>query len=266
MDLAMAVQFREQALDHAARRLDGDVIMFAPPSVQISALVALAALGFAGFAVANIKVPDSYSATATTVADKGVLPIIARESGIISAVHFWAGQDARSGATIASIDVTQGSKMASKHVVAFSKDDQGLVCCQSANIGMAVKSGDLLFGILPRNTNVSIIVEVPPSVATHIAATNHVRVRSETFPFLQSTLAKSITRVSSPGSQAKGDRFTTFKIEFNAVDQPALQRAYAQTRGTSFPVVLELPDRALLSRLATRFEQSTDETAAARGN
>lgn len=257
----MAVKFRHQALDHAARRLDGDVIMFAPPTVRLSVVVALLSLCAVGVAAANIKVPDSYSVVATMVADRGVNPVIAKHPGSISAIHFVPGQYAGPGATLALIDLAHGTGSASKDTIAVQGGSAGLMCCRSAHVGMRVDSGDLLFGVVPGNTEVSILVEVPESLAKMILANPSVTVRSNAAPGMKSNLSGLVTQVPSASSRRSPDGLTILRIEFDAADQPALRRDFAASEGSSVPVVLELPARTLLDKFAAGHSRRAGEAA-----
>lgn len=261
----MAVKFRDQALDHAARRLDGDVIMFAPATARLSVVVAIGSLFAVGVAAANIKVPDSYSVDGVMVADRGIRPVVAEHSGNISAIHAAPGEFVHPGAMLASLDIARGTGPASKDTVSVAADAAGLMCCLSVHVGMRTEPGDLLFGIVPEGADVSLLVEVPEGLARTILATPSVTVRSSASSGLKSSLAGSVAQVSASTSQLAPDGKTTLRIKFDASAQPALRSDFAARDGDSVPVVLELSGRTLFDKVTSKRSRSTSETAAGNG-
>lgn len=261
----MSVKFRQQALDHAARRLDGDVILFAPPTVRFSVMVAMALFCTVGFAVANIKVPDTLAVVATMVGNKGVDPVIAQQSGTLSALHLILGQHAEPGTALASIDLGSDGGRSTKQTFVLLGSHAGLVCCQSVNKGMRVDPGDLLFGLVRDNTDISILFEVPSSLAESILACRTIMIRSDISPVLRRGIAGSVLRVPSGSAGRQPGNRITLQMDFDAADQPTLRNLFAAGKGNDVPVFLELPARTLLEKLTEVLAGRSSQGTAGKG-
>ncbi|MGC1303733.1 MAG: HlyD family efflux transporter periplasmic adaptor subunit [Caulobacteraceae bacterium] len=98
--------FRREAVEHAKRRLEGEVVIASPLPLNFFALAAAAmTLSFAGFLV-FVRVPDVENVPGWIVPDTGLIRVTARDSGIVDSVDAQEDASLIAGGPIAKIRIS----------------------------------------------------------------------------------------------------------------------------------------------------------------
>lgn len=185
--------FRKEAVEHATRRLEGEVILFniLPVRLLIAAFLIVIAIACAFALSASYARKETVSGWLTP--DSGLIRALAPQGGLIATLHVKEGDMVLAGASLAELQLAYGpaddrsglDPQSGQSTYVVTSPINGRVAALLPQPGQTLAAGGLVAIIVPQDSQLIAELYVPSRAAGFIREGQDVRLMYQAFPHQQ---------------------------------------------------------------------------------